>query len=72
MKHIVILLVALVAWGCAPTVTGNEQSMVVTSYALFPDSDAFKAADQYCGARGKKAVLQGKRTESEFVFRCVP
>jgi hypothetical protein len=72
MKHFRILTLALIAAGCSPTTTGNDQSVLVNAEgSLSPDKDAFEAANRYCAARGRKAVLASKDSkQSEYVFQC--
>lgn len=71
MRYIAAIVLALAGSGCAADVTGNDQSLVVKSFAFNPDQDAFQTAERHCGTHGKKAQLVSKRGSSEFVFHCV-
>src|SRR5690606_33304011 len=72
MKILRIVALGFVASGCAPTATGNDQSVLVnTEWSMSPDKDAFEAANRYCAARGRRAVLISKKSaESEYHFQC--
>ena len=72
MKYLGLLVLAVVASGCAPTVVGNDQSALINAFwSVSPDQDAFEAATKFCAARGRGAILVSKNSrEAEYNFRC--